>query len=269
MPLSAFSKSLDLVGHCAGEGAALVPEQFRFHERRRERGAVDGDQRLVAQVRVAMDGARHQLLAGSRLAADEDGGGRRGDPRDQLGDLLHLRVLADDEVALRLALKLPEHERVAVLELLRPLALGEQVPHELRAGAPHDLRHGRLEAMDLRRHQGIAGHVDDEVHPRVLDKRAEIGGHGDIEAPGELEAGRPGVGIGHAHDGHRGIPHDHFEQGAPTLPRSHDDDLGHNLLMAAVMAGSWHDGHPSPRRPRRAGPGGSAARGSRRTRIRE
>ncbi len=37
---------------------------------------------------------------------------------DLLGQLLHLRVLPDDEVALGLGLQLPEHERVAVLELL-------------------------------------------------------------------------------------------------------------------------------------------------------
>ncbi len=93
--------------------------------------------------------------------------------------------------------------------------------------------------MDLRGHRRIARHVDDEVHPWILDERAEVGGDGDVEAAGELEAGRPSIGIGHAHDGHGGVTHDHFEEGAPTLPRSHDDDLGHNLLMAAVMTCSW------------------------------
>ena len=76
----------------AGEGAALEAEQLRFEQFRGQRRAVHLHERLVTARRLAVDGARHQFLAGAALAADEHGDVGIGDARDQVLDLPHLLV---------------------------------------------------------------------------------------------------------------------------------------------------------------------------------
>ena len=53
-----------------GERAAHVAEQLALEQRRRHRGAVDGDERLIAARRQVVKRARDELLAGAALAGD-------------------------------------------------------------------------------------------------------------------------------------------------------------------------------------------------------
>ena len=53
----------------AGEGAALVAEQFAFEQLLGNGGAVDGQERLLAAVAVMVNGPRDQFLAGAAFAA--------------------------------------------------------------------------------------------------------------------------------------------------------------------------------------------------------
>ena len=55
----------------AGKGPRFVPEQFTLDQRRGDRRAVHGNQRLLAAFAGRMDRARHQFLAGAGLAEDE------------------------------------------------------------------------------------------------------------------------------------------------------------------------------------------------------
>src|SRR5712691_4693664 len=189
-----------LVRHRAREGPPLVAEELGFEQGGRERRAVDGDEGALPHVRVAVNGPGHELLARARLAADEHGGGGGGHAHDQLGQLLHLGILADDEVALGLRLDLAQHHPVPVFQLLRPLALREQVPHELGARPAHHLCGGRLERLDGPLDVGTARDVDDEIHRRVGHEGSELGGHGDIESPRQLETGGPRIEIGDPED---------------------------------------------------------------------
>ena len=93
-------------------------------EPRRQRGAVQLDQRTVAPARGVVDRARDQLLAGSRLAEDQHG-------RVHRRDLLHLgqrraqaRRAADDLLEVVLALDLLAQVGVLLREPVA-LALGE------------------------------------------------------------------------------------------------------------------------------------------------
>ena len=73
----------------AGERALFVAEQLAFQQRFGERGAVDGHKRLRCARAVAMDGARHQFLAGAAFAAHQHrghGGRRLGDEIEYLPD---------------------------------------------------------------------------------------------------------------------------------------------------------------------------------------
>ena len=67
----------DLLAHRAGEAALLVAEQLGLDQLLGDGRAVDLDQRVRVPLTGAMDGARHQLLAGAALAGDEHGGGGR------------------------------------------------------------------------------------------------------------------------------------------------------------------------------------------------
>ena len=56
----------------AGERAALVTEQLALDERRRDRAAIEHDERLAAPARARVERARDELLAGAGLAIDDD-----------------------------------------------------------------------------------------------------------------------------------------------------------------------------------------------------
>ncbi len=83
----------------AGERALLVAEQLRLHQRLRDRGAVDLDERPVLTARVLMQRLGDELLAGATLARDQHRRRRVGDLVDHLVDREHLIALADEPVA--------------------------------------------------------------------------------------------------------------------------------------------------------------------------
>ena len=56
-----------------GEGAAHVAEELRFGQRLDQVGAVEGDERAAGRSAERMQRSRHQLLAGARLAVNQDG----------------------------------------------------------------------------------------------------------------------------------------------------------------------------------------------------
>ena len=62
----------------AGEGALLVAEELALDQIRGNRGAIDGDERPILARRPGVNGAGHELLPGSGLTQNQDGGvGRR------------------------------------------------------------------------------------------------------------------------------------------------------------------------------------------------
>ena len=79
----------------AGERALLVAEQLGLDQARRERRAVERDERPVGARADAMDRAREQLLAGAALADDQHGRIRGRDAIDHREQLAHQRRLAD------------------------------------------------------------------------------------------------------------------------------------------------------------------------------
>ena len=58
----------------AGERASFVAEQFAFQQLLGNRGAVDGEERLLAAVAVMINRAGDEFLAGAAFAGDERGG---------------------------------------------------------------------------------------------------------------------------------------------------------------------------------------------------
>jgi len=59
-------------GDRVGEGATLVPEQLRVHQRGRQRRTVDHDERVSPPVPAGMQLPRHRVLARPRFARDQD-----------------------------------------------------------------------------------------------------------------------------------------------------------------------------------------------------
>ena len=99
----------------AREGALLVAEELRLEERLGDRGDVHRDERLVAPRPVPVDRPRDELLPRPALPRDQHGERVPRDRADQLVELLHQRVLADQlvEVALPRQLR-PEVDHLAV-----------------------------------------------------------------------------------------------------------------------------------------------------------
>ena len=103
-----------------------MAEQLGLDQRVRERGRIDGHERLVTARALPMNGAGDQLLAGAALAGDDDGGGRPRHLRDETVELLHLGVLADQLVEVVLPRQLRAEERHFALQR----ALLERAPHQ-------------------------------------------------------------------------------------------------------------------------------------------
>ena len=94
VPPSAISSLPFLLRDGAGERAFLVAEQLAFEQIFGQGGAVDGDARLVRAAAGAMDGARHQFLAGPAFAEDQHRDVARRHARDELIDVAHARAVA-------------------------------------------------------------------------------------------------------------------------------------------------------------------------------
>src|SRR5262245_49391884 len=82
----------DRVGECS----LLVTEEFALDQSRRDRAAIDLDERAVLAHAQVVNGAGEKLFAGSRLAEDEDRGACGGDSLDQVEGFLERGALADD-----------------------------------------------------------------------------------------------------------------------------------------------------------------------------
>ena len=89
-----------------------------------QRGAVDGDARLVGAAAVAMNGARHQFLAGAALARDQHRGVPFRHAADELINVAHARAVAH-HVVLNIHLGLQ-----AAIFLLEPLHAARIVERE-------------------------------------------------------------------------------------------------------------------------------------------
>ena len=79
-----------------GEGALFVPEEFRFHERFGQGGAVEDDERPVLAPRQPLYGPGHEFLARAARPADQDGRFARRDLADVFIDRAHLHAVSDD-----------------------------------------------------------------------------------------------------------------------------------------------------------------------------
>lgn len=162
-PAVRFLEQPRAVGIGAGKGAAFVPEEFTLEQRCRERGAVEGHQGMTAQGTVTMNGAGDQLLARPALAANQDRGGRRGNFRDELGQLLHLRVVADDKLAFRMGFQLPEDKLVFFFERLILASRVDKFPDETGCQAADDFGPVRVQGADRPPDFEISGYLNDEI----------------------------------------------------------------------------------------------------------
>src|SRR5215467_657393 len=88
---------LHLLG--VGEGSFLVAEEFGLHQGLRNRGAVDGDERLVLTRTLVVDGLGNEIFAGAALSLNKDGGSfAGGNFLDEIHQLDALRRHGDEVV---------------------------------------------------------------------------------------------------------------------------------------------------------------------------
>src|SRR5262249_7285426 len=134
----------------AREGTALVAEELAFLKAGGDGGAVHSDERSLRARTAAVDRAGDELLAGPRLARDEDGRGLARDAVEVRKEAAQSGALADDLVE---TLELVE-PRAEVVRLDRERAqalLGREavveVAHDegaVRLSPPHVKREGRF-----------------------------------------------------------------------------------------------------------------------------
>ncbi len=176
-----------VVGHRAGEGALHVPEQLRLQQRRRERRAVDRDERLRRVGRVEVDRPRDHLFARPRFAADQNVGAVGGQLADQLVDVDHPRIVTYQLVQLVGA-------RLFFGGAPRPLPRASVLEH-LGQHAPQVVQVERLDQEVVRafahrrhhrRHVVVGRHQDDVDRRRALAEQ--------LQQREAVESGHPHIG---------------------------------------------------------------------------
>ena len=85
----------DAAPHRTGESAGLVAEELTVHQRFGQSAAVDRDEVAAPPLAVVVQATSDEILAGTRLAVDDDVGRRRGQRTNELAHALHLRGASD------------------------------------------------------------------------------------------------------------------------------------------------------------------------------
>ena len=137
VPPSASSKRPFLRCVGAGERALFVAEELRLDQRFGQRAATDLDERLPRPQRVVVDGLRDELLAGARLAADEDGRVGARHLHDLLADLPHRAARSED---VREVVALAQLVAQAVVLVDEPLAVRLESATASSTPAPASIR---------------------------------------------------------------------------------------------------------------------------------
>ena len=225
MPRCASSKHAGAAVVRAGEGALLVPEDLALEQRLGNRRAVHRHERERRARTQLVDGLRDELLAGARLAPDENrGGGRRG----LLDHAIHrpdARAVADDPAEAPLLAQLPPEIAHFAQRLLPLDRLLQQNPQALRVhrltqvvvGAVLDRLHGALDRPLCRQQDErqvgelvlqsleeiVAAHprhdevADDDRGPETGDtpeRLFAVGGFVGLKSPVLYELGESGAG---------------------------------------------------------------------------
>ena len=201
VPPSACSNRPRRMGLGAGKGAAFVAKQLRLHQLARDSGHIESDEGVLGPRAVPVQGPRHQLLAGARLAVDQhrDVGSRQ--PPDGAEHLLHGRrfepmisggvaavVAGSRHVVLPVVGEGPgdEGDRLIDVERLRQVfegtaLVGGHGAVEIRVAGHDDDREMRAAGRDLAEQLqavgvGHANVADDRVGLAPLKPRAHPGG---------------------------------------------------------------------------------------------
>jgi hypothetical protein len=95
-PAVGVLKSSDTVTQRAGEGALGMAEKLALEKFRRDRPAVDTDERLLAPRAALVNGRGDELLASAGFSQDQHGGIGRRDHLDLFEDAAQGGTAADD-----------------------------------------------------------------------------------------------------------------------------------------------------------------------------
>jgi hypothetical protein len=224
-----------LVADGAGEGAFDVAEQLGLEEGLGECAAAHFDERFVPSRRAVVDRPGEEGLAGAALAGHQDRGAAVGDGLDEVEDLEHLVVVADDvleaepEVELLLQGLVLEDEGLLADGLLDRDAdfVVDDRLREVVERAELDRLDGALDRAVARDHDGH------DVGEAALEGAEEFGG---LDA-GHVDVGEQDFDLGAFHDRHRLVG----LVGRADLVALTGEELGEGLEHDPVLV---HDQQP-------------------------
>ena len=175
----------------AGEGAAGIAEQLALGQALGQRGAVQREEGLVPAAAAGVAGVGDQLLAGARLAADQQRRIHRRHARGALLELADRGRVAQDRL---------EAARAVVAQRAQPLAEAVR-----RVQGQH--RAGHRAARLVQRHRFEQVGLATELHLAARARRVRPVGQARQGAPDQRRLGQP------AGADRRCIGHDHHARG--------------------------------------------------------
>ena len=147
-----------------------MPKEFAFEQCLLQGGAVDRNHHAVAPSAVVMQGPRHQLLSGSTISTNQDGGVGGRDLLDHLEHFPHCRSRADHLVARRFERETFDvSPQLAVFQAQSPHVHGPDKDRQQRLQVKrleHVIEGADFHCLNRRRDRSLARH-DDPDQARV------------------------------------------------------------------------------------------------------
>src|SRR5581483_3533244 len=192
---------------------------------------------------MPVNGPRHKLFACAALAADQNRSRSWRNLGDQLGNRLHLGIVADDEFAFRARLQFAQNQLILVFERLAAIASLDHFPHEPRRVTTQNFHVLGLHVVDLPCYIGITSYVDDEISCMRAYQLPVVAADWQAEFFGEYRSRGQWILVRDANNFDSAVLMEQLQQRRPAFTRTDEDDSCHSSGFTVWRGYSYPRSH--------------------------
>src|SRR5581483_70396 len=177
---------------------------------------------------------RHQLLSRAAFSPDQNRSRPGRNFADELRDLFHLGIVADDELAIGARLQLAHRELIVMFNGICFAPRLDEIGDKARCATSDDFDTFVLELIDSSSDLCIAGNINDDVRRFGSQKLLKIGRNRQTCSAREFQPRCRGVLVSDAYNLDVGIVVEKLQQRPATLAGADNDEPTHATDSAAA-----------------------------------